>query len=63
MPHSSYSKNKNELNSKIIVPLERRVKQNLGKDLVIKATGSLTNFVVYLKRNTIRLAFLDKKNP
>lgn len=35
---SSYSKNKNEMTSKIIVPLERRVKETIGKDCIIKAT-------------------------
>ena len=61
MSTSSYSKNKNELTSKIIIPLERWTKENVGKDCIIKATGSLSDFIVYMKRNTLKIGFLDKK--
>lgn len=61
MSYSSYSKNKNELTSKIIIPLERWTKENVGKDCIIRATGSLSDFIVYMKHNTLKIAFLDKK--
>lgn len=61
MSYSSYSKNKNEMSSKIIVPLERRVKEAIWKDCVIRATWSLTEYSIYIKHNTLKIAFLDKK--
>ncbi len=61
MSYSSYSKNKNELTSKVIAPLEKRSKKATGKDCVIKATGSLGSFIVYMKHNALKIGFLDKK--
>ncbi len=61
MSSSSYSKNKNEMTSKIIVPLERWVKDTIGKDCIIKASGSLSEYSIYIKYNSLRIAFLDKK--
>ncbi|MBP9780014.1 hypothetical protein KBD33_05335 [Candidatus Gracilibacteria bacterium] len=61
MSYSSYSKNKNELSNKIIVPLEKWVKEKISKDCIIKATGSLTDYTIYIKYNTLKIGFLDKK--
>jgi hypothetical protein len=46
LPSSSYSKNKNEMLGKIILPLLRIVKSKLGEDLPIICKWSLSDFYI-----------------
>ncbi|HMT01067.1 MAG TPA: hypothetical protein PKD96_01860 [Candidatus Absconditabacterales bacterium] len=55
---SSYSKNKNEMISKIVLPLRKVVQEKLDKDLPIECSGKLSLFGVKLKKNSVRVGFL-----
>lgn len=55
---SSYSKNKNEMVSKIVLPLKKVLQEKLDKDLPIECSWKLSLFGVKLKKNSIRVGFL-----
>lgn len=50
LPASSYSKNRNEMVSKVISPLSKFVRERFRSDLPIRCVGSLTDFRIVLER-------------
>lgn len=52
LPKSSYSSSKNEMASKVLIPLKRIVKAVLDKELHVEARGSITDFIVTLYPST-----------
>ncbi len=60
LPSSSYSKNKNEMLSKIILPLRNVINKKTGKDIKLDCHGSLVNFALKLKNSNIKIHFLEK---
>ena len=60
LPTSSYTSQRNELQSKIIGPLKKLVKEKLGKNLDLKVEGSLANFHVQLNPSDVKINLIDK---
>ncbi len=61
-PRSSYSKNKNEMISKIILPLQNYLRNKLSRELPISCHGWLYEFTVSLDeaKNSISIGFISK---
>lgn len=55
---SSYSKNKNNMSSKIILPLKKIIHKKLGKKLEINCHGWLHDFYIKYKNSNINIAIL-----
>lgn len=60
LPSSTYSKNKNDMNGKIILPLTKFVNQKTWKDLLLTASGSLHSFSVRLNKSNLTIWLLKK---
>lgn len=60
LPSSSYSKNKNEMLGKIVLPLRKLIKNKAGKELELNCHGSLGKFSLDLKHSNIKIHFLEK---
>lgn len=60
LPDSSYSRDRNELQSKIITPLTKALQKRLGKPLPVKIHGGLTDFTVRLEPSVLDIDFLEK---
>lgn len=60
LPASSYSKNKNEMIGKILLPLQKLVKKTYEKSLNISCSGSITDFTISLEEKTIPIYFINK---
>lgn len=60
LPISSYSKNKNEMLWKIIIPLMKLTKKKLDKELPLVCKGMLCDFYIKLQHNDIKIWILDK---
>lgn len=60
LPVSTYSKSKNDMNGKVILPLVKLVRQKTWKDILLTASGSLHSFSVRLNKNNLTMAVLMK---
>ncbi|MEI8091116.1 MAG: hypothetical protein WCG98_02465 [bacterium] len=60
LPASSYSKNKNEMVSKIVVPILELVEQKMGKKLPLICKGSLYDFYMKLNKSDIDIAIISR---
>jgi hypothetical protein len=59
MPKGSYFAYRNELTGKIVSPLVKIVKSQLGRDLGIEISGGLTRFQVKWKHDGISIAIVE----
>ncbi len=59
---SSYSKNKNDMNSKIIIPLKRVIKKRLGKALQLSCMWQLHHFFIERDPNNIKIAIVQQNS-
>ena len=59
-PLSSYTKQKNEMTSKVISPLKKIIRKKLGKDLPIICSGQLYSFTLQLKKSDIKFGVLKR---
>jgi hypothetical protein len=50
-PVSSYSKNKNEMIGKIVLPLKTLIKESFGQDISLECTGSIYDFHMKIETN------------
>jgi len=55
LSRSSYSKNKNNMLWKIILPLKKAVKKHCDKDIKISCTGQLNNFIIKKEPDDINI--------
>ncbi len=60
LPASSYSKNKNEMVGKIILPLQNIIHAKFGEKLDLECTGSIVDFDLRLKPSTLNIFLLKK---
>lgn len=60
LPESSYSQDRNEMQSKIITPLIKVIKKKTGKKLPFKITGGLTDFYLKLEPSDLDVRILEK---
>lgn len=60
LPVSSYSKNKNDMQGKIIIPLLELVQKETGKKLPLVCKGSIYEFYLKLNPSDIDIAVIDK---
>lgn len=60
LPYSTYSKSKNEMAGKIILPLKRLFKENTGKEFPLYCNGSLSNFSIRLENPEIPIYLIEK---
>lgn len=60
LPESSYSGDRNEMQSKIVTPLVRAVKKYTGKTLPLRITGGLTDFRLKLEPSDLDIRVLNK---
>lgn len=60
LPVSSYSKNRNEMVSKIISPLSKFTKERLHFPLPVKCTGSITEFRILLEKADLPISLIKK---
>jgi len=61
LPISCYSKNKNEMIGKIILPLRKVVEKKIGKKLKLDCHGSLGNFFIKLDYSNIPMYYIQKR--
>ncbi len=59
LPPSSYSKLKNELQGKIIWPLQQVLMSYLEKKLPLTITGSWSNFFIKLDSSSLKIGFVE----
>lgn len=60
LPMSSYSKNKNEFLTKIMMPLQKLIKEYYGNELDLECYWGINTFFLKLKRNnTVRIWLVD----
>ncbi len=57
---SSYTKNKNLLNSKVIIPLKRAIKERLGKEIPLSCFGGLHDFSIQLKSHDLKFWLIKR---
>ena len=60
LPESSYSSDRNEMQSKIVTPLTKIIKQKTGKKLPLKVTGGLIDFYIKLDKSDLDIRILEK---
>ena len=60
LPMSSYSKNKNEMVSKIVIPILELVERKLHKKLPLICKGSLYDFYMKLNKSDIEIAIISR---
>ncbi|MBI1961316.1 MAG: hypothetical protein HYS45_01290 [Parcubacteria group bacterium] len=60
LPTSSYTADRNELQSKIITPLSHAVQKHLKADLNLKVSGPIRNFTVTLAPGGVDFYVIDK---
>lgn len=60
LPVSSYSKNKNDMQGKIVIPLLELIQKETGKKLPLICKGSLYEFYIKLNPSDIDIAVIDK---
>jgi hypothetical protein len=59
LPTSSYSKNKNDMIGKIVMPLISLVEKKTGKRLPLICKGSLYDFTIKLQDSDIEMTILN----
>ena len=57
---SSYSKNRNNILGKIIMPLNALAKEHYGKELELSCKGGLSEFHVFLQEKDILMGVIRK---
>jgi hypothetical protein len=60
LPVSSYSKSKNDMVGKIILPLVKVIKDTIKKDIPIDCYGWMYDYFLRLKKNNIRFGIMKK---
>lgn len=60
LPRSSYSTNRNEFQSKILVPIQKEIKKRTKRDLIIEISGKTDDFTLRLKATDCNICFLEK---
>jgi hypothetical protein len=60
LPSSSYSKNKNEMMSKIVLPLLELIEKKTGKRLPLICKGSLYDFYMKLNRSDVEIMVVHR---
>lgn len=60
LPSSAYSKNKNDMNGKVILPLINLVKERIWKELPLRASWSLYEFSIRLGTHDVSIGVLSK---
>lgn len=60
LPESSYAEDRNELQSKIAIPLKRAVKKYTSKELNFTVSGGLTEFHLNFSSSDLEIAVLEK---
>ena len=60
LPKSSYSQDRNELQSKIISPLNKQLKKTLNKELPVHIHGSIDEFTIILKGLPLSIHVIEK---
>jgi mevalonate kinase len=60
LPESSYSLDRNEMQSKIVSPLRKVLKTKIGKDLPLEISGGLTDFKICLQPSNLNIKVLNK---
>lgn len=60
LPRSSYTKDKNTMNGKILGPLKKIVLERTWKSLNIKCTWSLIDFKISIKDSSVNMGILER---
>lgn len=60
LPLSSYSKSKNDMVWKIVIPLVKFIKNNLKKDLPIECYGGMYDYFLRLNKHNIKFGIMRK---
>ncbi len=60
LPSSSYSKNKNEMFGKIVIPLIDLIEKKTGKKLPLICKGSIYDFYVKLNKSDMEIVVIDR---
>lgn len=60
LPFSTYSKQKNQLVSKIIGPLQKTIKELLGDELPLVCSGGLYDFTLKLSSSSLQVGVVNK---
>ncbi len=60
LPVSSYSKSKNDMVWKIILPLTRLIKEKLNKELPIECFGGMYEYYLRLKKSNVRFGIMKR---
>lgn len=60
LPLSSYSKNKNDMQGKIIIPLLELIQKETGKRLPLVCKGSIYDFYVKLNPSDVEITVIDR---
>ncbi len=60
LPVSTYTKNKNEMVGKIILPLQELIKKRFNEKLDLECTGNIMNFNLKLTPNNVHIWLLKK---
>ncbi|MEI7558664.1 MAG: hypothetical protein WCJ45_07975 [bacterium] len=55
LPVSTYTKNKNEMVGKIILPLQELIKKRFNEKLDLECTGNIMNFNLKLTPNNVHI--------
>jgi hypothetical protein len=61
LPVSTYSKNKNEILGKVVLPIRKLSKERFGKEIPLSCSGGITDYYLKLERDdSIRVGILRK---
>ncbi len=60
LPLSSYSRSKNEMLGKIIIPLLKTIKEKTQKDLLLECYGGVYDYYLRLKKGDVKIGVLKK---
>jgi hypothetical protein len=60
LPPSSYSKNKNDMTGKIILPLQQLMEKKFNEKLELKCSWNIVNFDLILDRGKIPILLIKK---
>lgn len=61
LPESGYTKYRNELQGKIVTPLDKLLKEHVGKISGIKITGQLTSFFVQFNPKGLKFGIIEDR--